>query len=116
MHDQTEENSRVIDALVEAYNRGDARGFADLFSEDAWHGNLHASTGQKGREEIYRRYLETFATYPENRTQVVHRAAFGSFVVDHERVQRSKASNSFDVVAIYTLSAGKINRLDLVRQ
>jgi uncharacterized protein (TIGR02246 family) len=116
MRDQAEDNAKVIDALVDAYNRRDARGFSNLFADDAWHGNLHSPSPQQGREEIYRRYVETFAAYPENRTEVVHRAAYGHFVVDHERVQRSKTSQPFDVVAIYTLEAGRIKRLELVRE
>jgi hypothetical protein len=109
-------NERIIDELVIAYNSHDARAFADLFTEDAIHGTLHAELQQRGQEEIYRRYVDVFANFPENKTEVVQRTAFGQFVVDHELVQRSPASEPFNVVAIYTLEASLIKRLDFVRE
>lgn len=115
MSSKSQANAAVIDRLVEAYNAQDARGFADLFTEDGWHGDLHAERFQQGREEIYRRYVDVFALYPENRTDVVHRIAFGPFVVDHEHVRRSNGAEPFEVVAIYTLEDGLIKRAELVR-
>jgi uncharacterized protein (TIGR02246 family) len=109
-------NQDLIDKLVIAYNNHDARAFADFFSENAIHGTLHSELLQHGREEIYRRYLEVFATYPENKTEVIQRITFGQFVVDHELVTRSSSAEPFNVVAIYTLEAGLITRLDFVRE
>jgi uncharacterized protein (TIGR02246 family) len=109
-------NEQVIDQLVLAYNAHDPRAFADLFTEDAIHGTLHAESQQRGREEIYHRYVEVFANFPENKTKVVQRTAFGQFVVDHELVQRSPTTEPFNVVAIYTLEADLIKRLDFVRE
>lgn len=109
-------NADVIDRLVLAYNRGDARAFADLFADNAVHGTLHAEAQQRGREEVYRRYVDVFASFPENRTEVVHRIAFGPFVIVHEHVRRSLQEAAFEVVAIYTLRDGEITRLDLVRE
>jgi uncharacterized protein (TIGR02246 family) len=108
-------NTRVIDQLVRAYNARDARLFADFFTEDAIHGTMHAETRQHGREEIYRRYIDVFAMYPENHTEVVRRIAFGVFVVDHEVVRRSRQSEAFNVIAMYTLEGGLIKRLDFLR-
>jgi uncharacterized protein (TIGR02246 family) len=116
MTDNQTHNQNVIDNLVIAYNNHDARAFADFFSEDAIHGTLHAEVQQHGREEIYQRYLEVFATYPENKTEVLHRTAFGKFVIDHELVTRNSSAEPFHVVAIYTLKAGLISRLDFVRE
>jgi hypothetical protein len=110
------ENAPLIDRLVAAYNLHDARAFADCFTEDAVHGKLHAETQQHGREAIYHRYTEVFSMYPENRTEVVHRIAFGAFIIDHERVQRSATVESFDVVAIYTVRDGLIDRCEFVRE
>jgi uncharacterized protein (TIGR02246 family) len=110
------DNTKLIDRLVIAYNNGDARGFADLFAENAVHGNLHGENLQTGREEIYRRYVDVFGQFPENRTEVVNRIAFDQFVVDHEVVRRSKAGEPFEVVAIYTIVNGQIERLDFVRK
>ncbi len=108
-------NARVIDDLVDAYNRRDVESFANLFTKDAVHGVLHSEVQQRSRQEIFDRYTEVFGMYPENRTEVIHRIAFGRFVIDHEKVSRSSTSEPFDVVAIYTLEAGLISRLEFVR-
>ena len=116
MNTEVSRNCHVIDALVDAYNLQDARRFADLFSVDGWHGNLHGESFQIGPDAIFHRYVEVFTMYPDNRTQVVHRIAFDHFVVDHEKVTRKLGGESFDVVAIYTLKDGKIKRAELVRK
>jgi uncharacterized protein (TIGR02246 family) len=108
-------NSQTIDSLVAAYNAHDARAFADHFSVDASHGNLNSDIRQQGREEIYRRYVEVFAQFPQNHTQVLHRTVLGQYVLDHERVRRSPDADPFEVVAIYTFDAELIQRLDFVR-
>jgi uncharacterized protein (TIGR02246 family) len=109
-------NSRLVDQLVIAYNAHDARAFANFFTADAIHGILHAETQQHGREAIYSRYLQFFADFPENQTVVVHRIAFGAFVVDHEVVRRSPSSEPINVVAIHEFESGLIKRLDFIRE
>lgn len=109
-------NAQLIDGLVAAYNAGNARAFADLFAPDATHGDLNSDARQRGREEIYQRYVDVFAQYPENRTAVLHRIVLDRFVVDHEQVRRSPDAEPFEVVAIYTLDGGLIQRLDFVRK
>jgi uncharacterized protein (TIGR02246 family) len=112
---QVAQNTRIIDRLVEAYNARDARAFAAFFAPDALHGNLNATDPLRGREAICARYTDVFNAYPENHSDVVHRIAYGEFVIDHERVRRSKASEPFDVVAIYTMRDGLVARIDFVR-
>lgn len=112
----TNENTKVIDALVHAYNSGNADAFAELFAEDAIayeHPNIPA---QIGREGIRAFYKKRFAEFPQNRTQVLHRIIIGDYVIDHERSQRSPDHEPFDVVAINELRDGFIQRLDLVRK
>lgn len=109
------QNTRIIDRLVDAYNARDARAFANFFAVDAIHGNLNAADRLHGREAIYARYVDVFTTYPENHSDVVHRIAYGPFVIDHERVRRSETAEPFDVVAIYTMKDGLVARIDFVR-
>jgi uncharacterized protein (TIGR02246 family) len=115
MTPESEKNSRLIDQLILAYNAQDARRFADLFSEDAWHGDLHGSTFETGREAIYRRYVQVFAAHPGNRTEILNRIAFDDFVIDHERVHRNAETKPFEVAAIYTIQGDRIRRLEMVR-
>jgi uncharacterized protein (TIGR02246 family) len=109
------EYTKLIDSLVVAYNAQDVRAFADHFSEDAWHGNLHAAEFQQGREAIYARYVEAFNKFPENKTEVLHRIVIGNRVIDHERVSRSPGGETFEVVAINTIVDGKVARLEMIR-
>ncbi len=108
-------NAEVIDRLVVAYNAHDARAFADFFATDAVHGPLRGEAPQIGREAVYERYVDVFAQFPQNHTEVMHRVVTGAFVVDHERVRRGPDSEPFDVVAIYEMSDGTISQLDFVR-
>ena len=116
MSDTVAANTAIIDALVAAYNARDARGFAAFFAEDAIHGNMNATDPLRGRAAIEARYTEVFAQWPENHSDVVHRIAYGNFVIDHERVSRSPTTPAFDVVAIYTMRDGKVARIDFVRE
>jgi uncharacterized protein (TIGR02246 family) len=111
----SEDSAALIDRLVVAYNAHDARGFADLFTADAIHGLLRSDSPQVGREAIYERYVDVFAQFPQNHTEVTHRVVVGNFVVDHERVRRSPEIEPFDVVAVYELRNGEIAQLDFVR-
>lgn len=114
-HTDMNQNTQTIDRLVDAYNTRDARAFADFFAPDAIHGNLNAADPLRGREAIFARYVDVFKTYPENHSDIVHRIAYGAFVIDHERVRRSPTSEPFDIVAIYTMADGLVVRIDFVR-
>lgn len=108
-------NTALIDRLVDAYNARDARAFANCFAPDAVHANLNADDALHGREAIHARYVEVFKTYPENHSDVVHRIAFGPYVIDHEQVRRSPSSEPFEVVAIYTMRDDLVARIGFVR-
>jgi hypothetical protein len=108
-------NTASINRLVEAYNARDARALANFFAIDAVHGNLNATDAIRGREAIYARYVDVFTTYRENHSDIVHRIAYGDYVIDHERVRRSPTTEPFDVVAIYTMKDGLVARIDFVR-
>ena len=107
--------SDVIDALVIAYNNHDAKAFSDLFAVDGQTFEHPGRLAQGSRQHVFETYSQVFARVPENRTTVLHRIVIGNRVIDHERVQRSADSEPFDVVAIYEVRDGFIERLDLVR-
>jgi uncharacterized protein (TIGR02246 family) len=110
------ENTKIIDRLVAAYNSGDARAFADLFASDVTVYEHPNEPTQQSREEIFGRYTEVFKTYPYNTTEVVHRIVIADWVIDHEKVRRSPEQEPFDVVAVYELADGVIKRLDFIRK
>ncbi len=110
------ENTKIIDQLVAAYNSGDARAFADLFTPDVVVYEHPNKPTQQSREEIFERYTEVFKKFPLNETEVVHRIVIGDWVIDHEKVRRSPEHEPFDVVAVYELQDGAIKRLDFIRK
>lgn len=110
------ENTKIIDQLVEAYNLGDARTFANLFTPDVVVYEHPNRPTQQSREEIFRRYTEVFKQFPFNHTEVVHRIVIGDWVIDHEKVRRSPEYEPFDVVAVYEQQDGAIKRLDFIRK
>jgi hypothetical protein len=109
------DNTRVIDALVEAYNNSDADGFADFFAEDAIIYDPANVPAQVGREAIRAHYRAAFAKHPQNRTRVLGRLAVGPYVVDHEQVRRSPDHEPFEVIAINQVQNGQVVRLDMLR-
>jgi uncharacterized protein (TIGR02246 family) len=110
------ENTKIIDCLVEAYNSSNARAFADLFASDVVVYEHPNKPTQQSREEIFERYTEVFKKFPLNETEVVHRIVIGDWVIDHEKVRRSPEHEPFDVVAVYEMQDGAIKRFDLIRK
>lgn len=108
--------TQIIDQLVLAYNASNARAFADLFEEKVQvfeHPNILT---QQSREEIFDYYVDLFAQFPQNRTEVLHRIVIGNRVIDHERVRRSPNAEPFEVLAIYEMGETLIQRLDFIRK
>jgi hypothetical protein len=103
--------SEIVDASVVAFNAHDAHAFAAYFAR---HVNLveHPSrTKASSRAELKQIYTQLFANSPHIRTTVVQRLIVGNRVVDHERVQRSPDTASFDVVVINEIKDGRIEKL-----
>jgi hypothetical protein len=115
MDENQKRKIETIDKLVDAYNSGNARTFADLFEENAIAYEHPNQIAQTGREEIYRRYIDVFAQFPQNHSEVLHRIVIKNRIIDHERVSRSPQSEPFEVVAIYEMGNVLIKRFDIVR-
>jgi hypothetical protein len=113
--DEIGRNVEAVDRLVAAYNARDAAQFASCFAIDGAHGDLNALDPLIGRDAIREHYAEIFNQYPASTTEIVHRIAFGAYVVDHERVRRSPRSAPLDVIAIYRIKGRVIARADFVR-
>ena len=107
--------SDVVDRLVDAYNSGDAAGFAALFTLDAKALEYPGVVAQNGRVAIEAYYRKRFAELPGLRTTVLHRIDLGRHVLDHEHVDRGDGT-TFDTVAIYELRDGLIARIEIVRE
>ncbi|MBC8044334.1 MAG: nuclear transport factor 2 family protein [Rhizobacter sp.] len=109
------DSTDLIDRLVAAYNRCDARAFADCFEENVSVFEHPGTPAQQTREEIFQYYRQLFDQYPQNRTEILHRITIGNRIIDHERVRRHPESEAFEVLAIYDLGERLIKRLDFIR-
>lgn len=108
-------STRLIDALVRAYNNHDATAFAALFAEDAIAYEHPGEPAQCGRAAIEAFYRDRFVALPELNTRVIHRIVIGDYVIDHEQVQCAKDQPTFETLAINLVRDGAIQRLDIVR-
>ncbi len=108
-------NVAVVAAQLAAYNVQDLDAHVAYFADDVVIADLNGAENLHGIEAYRARYAGVFAQYPGNHAQLANRLACANVVVDHERVRRVAGSETFDVLAIYTLRDGKIARVDFVK-
>jgi hypothetical protein len=108
-------NVAVIAAQLAAYNVQDLDAHVACFADDVVIADFNGAENLQGITDYRARYAGVFAQYPGNHAQLIGRLACANVVVDHERVSREAGSQTFDVLAIYTLREGKIARVDFVR-
>lgn len=109
-------NTNTIDHLVEGYNASDAAKFSECFAQEARVYEHPGILTQQSKDEIFRYYEKLFAQFPHNRTEILHRIVFDSKVIDHERVRRSPDVEPFEVLTIYEMRDGLIQRVDFIRK
>lgn len=101
----------IIQAQVEAYNAHDIDAFMALHSPTAKLYNL--VTGELILEDeaaIRERYTNCF-TNPELHAEITNRMVIGNRVIDHERVRGIDPDRVVEVVAIYEVEDGLIQRV-----
>jgi hypothetical protein len=107
--------SAVAQAQLDAYNAQDLDAHCACFADDVKIADFNGAVSLEGIEAYRARYAKVFAEFPENKAVLVSRIAIGNVVIDHERVSRSPTSEPFEVAAIYTITDGKIRRVDFVK-
>lgn len=105
----------LMQGQLEAYNAQDLDAYEAFFAPNVIVGDLNGAVAQRSYAELRARYEKTFAQFPQNRAEVLNRIVVGSTVVEHERVTRAPGGETFDVICIYTLAAGKIARVDFAK-
>ncbi len=101
----------VVQAQLEAYNRGDLDNFMATFHPEA---ELFAlgdpAPRAQGREAVRGIYRELFARSPELHSDLVHRAVFGDRVIDHERITGREGGDVLELIMVYEVEDGGIRR------
>ncbi len=105
----------IVDANYEAYNAGDAGRLASLYAESCVVTDLNGAVTLEGRAAFRERFVKTFAEHPQNKAWSVGRIALGNIVVDHEVGERAPGRDRFEIIAIYTIRDGLIERLAMGR-
>jgi hypothetical protein len=105
----------VVEANYEAYNVGDADRLATLYAENCLVTDLHGNVTLEGRAAFRERFAKTFAEHPQNKAWSAGRIALGNVVVDHEVGERAPGQGRFEIVAVYTIRGGLIERLAMGR-
>jgi len=102
-------------AMIAAYNAQDADTYVSFMTEDACEAAYRGAVVREGREGTRAGLVRMFAEFPENRAEIIDVKALGNYVVFHERVWRTAASEPFDVLAVYTFEGDKCARVEFIR-
>ena len=105
----------IAQAMIAHYNAQDADAYVALMTEDAVEAVYLGEVLRVGQEGVRSALKKMFAEFPENRAQIISAHEIGDFVVLHERVSRTSAGPSFEVMSIYSFESEKCSRVDFVR-
>lgn len=105
----------IAQGQLDAYNAQDLDRYMTFFTSDCVIADLNGAVSSPDAAAIRARYEKAFATFPQNKAELLNRVVVGNTVVDHERVVRAPGGETFDIIAIYTLRDGKIARVDFAR-
>ena len=108
-------NLETARQMIAHYNAQDADAYVALMTGDACEAGYRGAVVRDGKEGTRQGLNTMFAEFPENRAEVIWSQELGNYVVFHERVWRSAASEPFDVVAVYTFEGDKCARVEFIR-
>ncbi|VWX53318.1 conserved exported hypothetical protein [Novosphingobium sp. 9U] len=100
----------VVQAQVDAFNKGDVNAFASLYADNVEIFDLgsDAKPSLSGRGALIARYEPMLSRY-HPRATVLSRVEAGAFVIDKERTEAGGRAS--EGVAIYQVESGKIRRV-----
>ena len=99
---------KVVQAQVDAFNRGDIDGFMAAYAPGAIHWEFPDDTVFAGAARIRQHYGELFAEVPDVHAEVRKRIVKGRFVIDDEFVTGLPADDPHVTVVIYEVVDGRI--------
>ena len=108
-------NLDIAQHQLDAYNAQNLDAYVSYFTEDCIVSSLNGVPTETNRHAIKARYAKAFATFPQNKAELLKRIAVGDTVVDHELVIRAPGGEQFEIIAIYTFRDGLISRVDFAK-
>ncbi|MEO0468916.1 MAG: nuclear transport factor 2 family protein [Bacteroidota bacterium] len=107
----------IVQQQVEAYNTRNLAAFADCFAEDIQLFNFQQLQPYlSGKQALREAYGDVFGNSPDLHATIVQRIVLGNKVIDHEQVVGRKGVDFIDVVVVYEVENGLINRVTYIRK
>ena len=103
----------VVNRQLEAYNARDIEWFISTYSEDIEIYDINGKLTMKGHDALRQGYADFFKNTPNLHCHIENRITINNKVIDKENV--TAGERTFDAVAIYEVSEGKIIKVTFVR-
>ena len=101
---------RVVEEMVDAYNRHDAKAAAGAYASDVRFYDFPDKPLLQGREAVHTRFQTAFRNAPEVKIEVAPRIVHGRFVVDQENISQLAGGKIAVALWIYEVRNGEIVR------
>jgi len=108
--------TEVIDAQLDAYNARDLERFVACHAAGVVITNASGDVLAEGHDGMRQMYAGLFENSPQLAATIHNRIVVGEFVADHEAVEGFNlpgSPTSFQAIAAYQVSDGKISRVAL---
>jgi hypothetical protein len=99
---------QVVQAQVDAYNRGDIDAFLNTYAPDANLYNFPDELFSSGLASMREGYAKLFEKAPHLHASITNRITQGNYVIDQEVVTGIPGTKELTAVAIYEVKDGKI--------
>ena len=105
----------IAEQMIAHYNAQDADAYVALMTDDACEAGYRGAVVREGKEGTREGLKKIFAEFPENRAEIIKGYELGEYVVLHEKVRRSAASEPFEVMSVYSFAGDKCSRVEFIR-
>lgn len=100
---------------LNAYNGRDVEAFLEPYGDDVQVYSYPGKFLYRGKAQMREHYSSMFAKAPELHCELLSRIVLGNTVIDQERIT-GRAEGVIHAAAIYTVEAGKIVRVEFIRE
>ena len=99
----------VVQAQLEAYNRGDLDAFMETFDQNVVFKDAQGEISMQGWDAVKERYKAYFEASPDLHSDIQKRIVQGNYVIDHEHITgRYGNPEIYELVLVFEVRQGKI--------
>lgn len=111
-------SEQIVQANLDAYNKGDIATFMSYFSNDITiHNFSDGKITAQGLDAVRDIYEPYFKASPELRSTILKRTVFGNTIIDHESISgRYGSDDVLELVLIYEVHSTKINKVTVLHK